>query len=239
MTEPTTNLSFCRVLDEMVSTGATVDRDGKAVTPRGLSTVNNLVVLRNLHVELKSPATLEVGLAYGASALVFAQGHSDFGAPPQAQHVAIDPFQDHLNHAGTAALERAGLSGYLRHIAAFSDRALPALVEEGARFGMIYVDGSHLFEDVFIDCHYAAQLLDDGGVMVLDDSSDVHVAKAIAFVRRNMSHLLAEIDVSRYRADGGRPLRYKAARALGRVQLTAFRKTGVGRRPYNAKLVRF
>ena len=233
------NLSFCPVLNEMVSTGRTADRDGAAVAPQGLSTVNNLVVLHNLHRELKSAATLEIGLAYGASALVFAQDHKDFGALPAGQHVAIDPFQDHLNHAGLAAIERAGLSGYVRHVIAFSDRALPALLDEGRRFGMIYIDGSHLFEDVFIDCHYAAQLLDEGGVMVLDDSTDTHVAKALRFVRRNMSHLLTELDVAPYRADAGQPLRYKAARALGRAQLTAFRKTGSERRPYDAKLASF
>ena len=235
----TRDLSFSPILNEMVSTGRTVDRDGNVVTPQGLSTVNNLVVLHNLHRELKSAATLEIGLAYGASALVFAQDHKDFGTAPAAQHVAIDPFQHHLNHAGLAAIERAGLSGYVRHVIAFSDRALPALLEEGRRFGMIYIDGSHLFEDVFIDCHYAAQLLEEGGVMVLDDSSDLHVAKAIRFVRRNMQHLLTELDVSPYRADGGRPVRYRAARALGRVQLTAFRKTGSDRRAYDAKLASF
>lgn len=234
-----TDLSFCPILDEMVSTGRTIDRDGKIVMSRGRSTANNLMVLCNLHRELKPTATLEVGLAYGASALAFAQGHKDIGAAPELQHVAIDPFQHHLNDAGLVVIDRAGLSGYVQHIIAFSDRALPALLEERRRFGMIYIDGSHLFEDVFVDCHYAAQLLDEGGVMVLDDSSDEHVAKAIRFVRRNMGHMLTELDVSPYRADGGRPVRYRAAKALGRTQLTAFRKTGSDRRGYDAKLASF
>lgn len=54
-----------------------------------------------------------------------------------------------------------------------------------------------------------------------------------------MGHVLTEIDVSPYRADGGRPARYKLAKALGRVQLTAFRKIGSGRRRYDAKLMPF
>jgi len=240
MIEPRrSDLSFCPVLEEMVATGRTTDIDGEPVTPRGLSTVNNLIVLHNLQQELKPKATLEIGLAYGASALVFAQGHKDIGATPQGQHIALDPFQDHLRHAGIATVGKAGLSGYLRHIVALSDQALPELLSEGRRFGMIYIDGSHLFEDVFIDCHYAAQLLDEGGVVVLDDSSDVHVAKVIRFVRRNMRHRLEEIDVAPYRADGGRPIRYRVAKMMDRVQLTAFRKIGADRRPYDAKLVSF
>lgn len=86
---------------------------------------------------------------------------------PRAQHIAIDPFQDRLNDAGIAAIENAGLSDYVQHIGALSDRALPTLLGEGRRFGMIYIDGSHLFEDVFINCHYAAQLLDEAAWLYL------------------------------------------------------------------------
>ena len=35
---------------------------------------------------------------------------------------------------------------------------------------MIYVDGSHNFEHVFIDAYYSVQLLDMGGVVLFDDS---------------------------------------------------------------------
>ena len=44
---------------------------------------------------------------------------------------------------------------------------------------------------------------------------------------------MTELDLSPYRADNGKPVRYKAAKALGRVQLTAFRKTGNDRRRYD------
>lgn len=234
-----TGLTFCGPLDALVSSGKTVDRDGAVVSTGGTSTVNNLLVLRNLFAEMRPAATLEIGLAYAASALALSQSHQDAGASAAQQHVAIDPFQSHLNYAGIAAVEAAGFTGYLRHVEDFSDRALPMLLAEGARFDIIYIDGSHLFEDVFLDAHYAQQLLNVGGVMLFDDSSDAHVAKVLKFLRGNMAASLSEVDLAPYRADAGLPLRYRAARALGRTQLTGFRKTGEGRRPWDSPLHRF
>ena len=206
---------------------------------RGLTTVNNLIVLRNLHLSLKAAATLEVGLGWGPSALVFAQSHKDIGSAPQGQHVAIDPFQDHVAHAGVAVVKRAGLNDYLDHINDFSDRALPRLLAEGRRFGMIYIDGSHLFEDVMIDCHYATQLLLADGVLLFDDSTDPHVAKLLGFTDGNMRHVLTRLDVAPFRGDAGRSFRYRLGKLFGRTQLTAYRKSGEGRRRWDSKLARF
>ena len=233
------DLSFCPALAEMVASGSTVDGEGRPTITRGLSTVNNLLVLRNLFEAMNPAATLETGLGYGASALVFAQSHRDFGAAPGGQHVAIDPFQDHVAHAGVAVVKRAGLNNYLNHINEFSDRALPRLLAEGRRFGLIYIDGSHLFEDVMIDCHYAAQLLLPDGVLLFDDSSDPHVAKALRFIDGNMGHALTRLDGARFRGDAGRSFRYRLGRLLGRLQLTAYRKIGEGRRAWDSSLVRF
>lgn len=232
-------LSFSPVLERLVATGQTVDGNGDQVTIRnggGISTTNNLIVLRNLQMELKPENTLEIGLAHAASALVFAQGHKDLDFVANGQHVAIDPFQDHLNSAGLAVMSRAGLDKYVTHLSTFSDVALPALLADGRKFGMIYVDGSHLFEDVFIDIHYSMQLLSIGGVMLLDDSADRHVAKALRFVRSNLSDSLQEMEIAPYRADLGRTLKYRVAKSIGRAQLTAFKKINEGRRRWDSKL---
>ena len=233
------DLCFCPPLADMVSSGRTVARNGKPVIVGGLSTVNNLLVLRNLFAALNPATTLETGLGYGASALVFAQSHRDFGAAPCGQHVAIDPFQDQVAHAGVAVVKRAGLNDYLDHINDFSDRALPRLLAEGRRFGLIYIDGSHLFEDVMIDCHYATQLLLPDGVLLFDDSSDPHVAKVLGFIDGNMGHVLTRLDVARFRGDAGRSFRYRLGKLFGRTQLTAYRKSGEGRRRWDSKLARF
>jgi hypothetical protein len=74
--------------------------------------------------------------------------------------MALDPFQKGAwDDSGLVAVERAGLSDFLDFRPEFSSLLLPRLVEHGDRFDLIYVDGSHLFEDVFIDAYYTSRLL--------------------------------------------------------------------------------
>jgi hypothetical protein len=71
---------------------------------------------------------------------------------------------------------------------------------------------------------FQLRLLNDGGVMLFDDSAADHVLKVVRFVRNNMRSCLVEVDLSAYRDDS--PYFYRIARALGRLQLTAFRRVG-------------
>ena len=83
--------------------------------------MNNLIVLRGLMLELKPEHTLEVGLSFGGSCLVFTASHRDLGHAPAGQHVALDPFQKQVwDDAGLVAVEKGGLAGYLDFRSAFS-----------------------------------------------------------------------------------------------------------------------
>lgn len=107
------------------------------------------------------------------------------------------------------------------------------MLEAEARFGFVYIDGSHLFEDVFVDTYYATRMLKMGGIVVFDDSTNRHVAKVLRFIRANMQPGLEEVDLTRFREP--RPsLRYRLARRLGKVQLTAFRRVGNVERAWDA-----
>lgn len=84
------------------------------------------------------------------------------------QHVAIDPFQTTVSDdCGAVAIEQADLVGYLDLQRSLSAVALPRFVEGSKRFDFVYVDGSHLVEDVFIDAYYVARLLADNGIVAL------------------------------------------------------------------------
>jgi hypothetical protein len=37
------------------------------------------------------------------------------------------------------------------------------MLEAEARFGLAYIDGSHLFEDVFVDAYYVTRSVEQGG----------------------------------------------------------------------------
>lgn len=83
---------------------------------------------------------------------------------------------------------------------------------------MIYIDGSHEFDEVFLDAYYSARLLTPDGIMLLDGSPHPPIAKVVGVLRK--SRLLSEVDLMPWRSDSS--LRYRVARTLGRAQLTAF-----------------
>lgn len=233
--------SFCPVLSDMLLTRNPAGRTGKEFAGAGsLSTINNLHVLRKLHLALKPQRSLEIGLCYGGSALVFAATHRDLKAPPRRQHVALDPFQTEMwDDSGLLALERAGLLGYLDFRPVLSSVQLPEFWAEGKQFDLIYVDGSHLFEDVFVDTYYATRLLAHGGTILYDDCPTKHVSKVLSFLLKALKDSFEEVDLSPYRFDGGRSVKFHAAKLTGRVQLRGFRKIGPGSRPWNAPYVDF
>lgn len=207
-----------------------------------MSSQNNLRVLLALMEERRPARTLEVGLALGCSALAVAGAHRAIGAQPSKQHVAIDPFQDTVwDDCAELALDAAGLTPYCTIMRDYSWRALPQLCELPGTFGLLYIDGSHLFEDVFLDLFYCVRLAEPGGIILFDDASDRHVAKVIAFARFNMPHALREIDLTKYRAmtTVADRLKYRTARALGRAQLVGFERIGDPVRAWDSPLAPF
>ncbi len=234
-------LAFCPELLELQRSRCVRGRSGRQFERlEALSSENNLVTLYRLMRTMKPARTLEIGLSFGGSGLVFTSGHRDLGRAPGRQHVAIDPFQASVwDDCGLWAIERAGLAGYLDFRPAISSLELPRIVSEGARYDLVYIDGSHLVEDVFVDAYFVTSLLADGGVVAFDDSPDPHVRKVLRFVRSSWRAGLEEMDLGPFRPDGGATLKYRAARLLGRTQMTAFRKVGQIARPWNAPFKRF
>ena len=116
---------------------------------------------------------LEIG-AYEGRNIAFV----DWLLPGRLSITAIDPwFDDIFNpdpqyHGIEARFRRnAGRTGAgaPRTIKNFSGVELPKLLAAGERFDLIYVDGSHTAVDVLIDLCFCANLLEVGGMMVLDD----------------------------------------------------------------------
>jgi len=231
--------SFCPELARLYSDGFGEGADGSHIAATGCSTPNNLATLKGLYEHMAPRRTLEVGLCLGGSALLFTALFQDSGVAPEGQHIALDPFQTSVwKRAGLLAIERAGLSSYLDFREKSSSLELPRLVEEGQRFDIVYIDGSHLVEDVFVDAFFSARLLTEDGVVVFDDSTDPHVRKVLKFLRTNCSYGLENIDLGRYRPDG-RTVTHRLARMFGKAQMTAFRRIGPVERPWDASFRSF
>jgi predicted O-methyltransferase YrrM len=207
-----------------------------------ISTKNNLWALRLLLLELKPQNTLEIGLAFGASSLVIASTHQDLKHLPSYQHIAIDPYQSTTwDNAGKIILEKAGLQEYVDIREDFSSSVLPQLIIEDKTFDLIYIDGSHIFENVFIDFYYSNLLLSQQGLLLFDDSYDPHIQKVINFIDKNFSQTYEKINsfYLRLNQSGFEKVKHTLAVKLKKNQLTIYRKIGETERAWDSKFKDF
>jgi predicted O-methyltransferase YrrM len=119
-------------------------------------------------IAAEMPSTvIEIGLAYGSSALAIGEALVSVGG---SQHLIIDPFQDsEFNDAGWDIIRSAKLDGIATLVREQSQIALPRLAEEKLSADAAFVDGSHLFHNVFVDLYYLQMIVRPGGLVVLDD----------------------------------------------------------------------
>lgn len=125
--------------------------------------------LRDLSTDVK--AVLEIGTAYGYSAIQLALGganvctvdpHTGYGA----MHDSLERLRCNLYKAGEVG-ER------VVPIVATSQVALPGLCVAGARFDVVFIDGDHRRDAVLFDVEWAEKLLRPGGVIAAHDYDEV------------------------------------------------------------------
>lgn len=100
---------FCSVLAQILAENKTIGRSGKQFTNlTSNSTLNNLRFIQQTMRDRKPKRTLEIGLAFGASALVFCSEHQRLGHKEAKQHVAIDPYQPYPTYLRACSTMVAG-----------------------------------------------------------------------------------------------------------------------------------
>jgi len=233
-------LSFCPILKKLCEASKVSGETGKTFNSGG-STLNNLEIIYNLMLEIKPERTIEIGMAQGRSTLMFAACHKLMGRNSIQQHVAIDPLQSFdWDNTAVLQLKSAKLLDYVKIYEIPSSKCLPMLINDGASFDLAYVDGSHIFEDVFVDFYFLYELMSVGGIILFDDSNFPDVKKVIKFIENNYSELLSPLSLKPFRKlNKLAKLKYDLAVKLHRNQLTAFKKIKIGGREWDAHLKTF
>ena len=108
-------------------------------------------------------AVLEVGSAFGYSSVVMAL--------TGARVTAVDPhtWLPASHEVMTANLEAYGVADRVEIFRAVSQFVLPRLADEGARFGLVFIDGDHSAQAARHDIQWALQLLNPGGTLAVHD----------------------------------------------------------------------
>lgn len=140
--------------------------------------------LLQLCIENEVKRSLEIGFSFGMSTSHLLIANHVVGGEI---HIAIDPFQLSKFYQGTGLknIYNQNLGGRFGWIAGLSNVVLPGLLERNQRFDLVFIDGSHLFSDTFIDAYYAYHLVPVGGLIVFDDKYLAAVRTVMNILRTN------------------------------------------------------
>jgi len=154
--------------------------------------------LRKYLQKAKAEQTLEVGFAYGSSALVFAEHHQRM-ENKGISHTIIDPNQygtgeGHWEGIGAENLKRCGFvkNRNWRLVEKSSVEALPELLKKHGKewLDVALVDGWHLFDYTLLDIFYCLEMLKVGGYLIVDDKNQKAVKAVAKYITRSYSHVV-------------------------------------------------
>lgn len=190
------------VLQQIVETNSVTAPDGETIPLHSQVARAEGEFLQHVIEQVRPRVSLEVGLAYGVSALYICEALAQVGAE---RHWVIDPHQfgvsqdelvgqdqDSVNQGwrgiGMHNLEQAGYGSLVKLLNAPSYRALPQLEADGVRLDFAFIDGWHTFDYTLVDFFYIDRMLRVGGVVVFDDTTYTAVRKVCRYVATNRAY---------------------------------------------------
>jgi predicted O-methyltransferase YrrM len=176
------------VLQQLIDTDCTEGPGGESIRMHSQIPSVEGEFLQSLIRDLKPKVTLEVGLAFGVSALYILDA---LEKQPGSCHIVIDPCQydpDLWNGCGIRNIEKAGFKDLVEFHHAPSYQALPELLKAGRKIDFAFIDGWHTFDYSFVDFFYSHQMLNVGGLIALDDANIPSVRKLARYILANHSY---------------------------------------------------
>lgn len=178
------------ILRDMVSTGRVRAKTGEQLEHAAGITPEEGELLARLVREQKPRVSLEVGLAYGTSALYLCDALAQVGA---RRHYIIDPNQSgEWKGIGIENLRRAGHGGLVELREKPSLVALPELLAEGVRLDFVFHDGWHVFDQTLCDFVFIDKMLEVGGLLAFDDSTWPSMRKVLRYLVTNRAYSVVE-----------------------------------------------
>ncbi|GAB4438353.1 MAG: hypothetical protein Kow0031_20230 [Anaerolineae bacterium] len=179
-------------------------------------------------VALKPARLLEIGLAYGVSALFICDA---LGPQASVSYHIVDAFQQRDWHGcGVFNLNRAGYEGRYTLHEEPSELCLPGLLAQGYRFEFAFIDGFHTFDHALVDFFYINRMLEVGGVVVFDDIQLPAIQKLLAYISTYACYkpLLLPEQFRHHRV-----IRVRQMMGTPPVRIAGFIKTAPDERPWN------
>jgi len=141
------------------------EKTGKSI---GYPAWNLLYYMALCRMDRDTPClAIETGTNYGFSSIVLGQAMKDTGGGGVVRTVELDPERHAL---ATANIDRAGLAGTVETYCGDALEQLPIMLDDPRPLAVAFLDGNHLYEHVLKEFELVHDRLDEGGVVILDNT---------------------------------------------------------------------
>lgn len=176
------------VLQKILETGQFEGPNGQLLQVRAQINLSEGEFLQKIIANIKPKTTLEVGFAYGVSAMFICDA---LERTSSTRHIVIDSHQltDVWNMgAGLYNLKKAGYEDIIELHNMESQYALPMLEARGLKIDFAFIDGAHTFDHALVDFFYIDRMLRVGGVVAFDDVQFPSIRRLCRFVLKNRNY---------------------------------------------------
>lgn len=155
------------IIDIFKNNAIETNGKGETIPLHSNTSIEQGIFLQKIFDQIKPSQSLEVGFAYGISAMFILEKHRDINSKNGA-HIVIEP-DDYWGTAAQYNIEKEGLTKYLSIKRDYSDIVLSKLFLENFRIQYAYIDTTKQFDVIMHDFYLINKLIDVGGVIILDD----------------------------------------------------------------------
>ncbi len=166
---------------EIVKRGYVETADGRRLPLHSATSFEQCEFIQQQMQSVGAAKTLEVGLAYGISALAICQ---ELQGTVGGRHIAIDPWQktECWHSVGLENLRRAGFETLVDFFDESAEQCLPKLAAAGVCLDFAYIDAGKRLDDTLIYSSYVMRMLRVGGRVVFDDAQFPGIRAALRYL---------------------------------------------------------
>jgi predicted O-methyltransferase YrrM len=177
---------------KILTRGTVEDSDGQFLELHSNTSLEQARFLVDQIEHLKASTTIEIGLAFGISALCICDAIRERS---HAQHHVIDPFQlsESWRGIGLKNIERAGLQEFCTFYAEPAQTCLARLAAQGLRIDFAYIDAGKRMDDILIFTYFIGQMLRVGGRIAYDDVCFPGIRKALRYLSQEPQFRVAAV----------------------------------------------
>ncbi|MBL7725353.1 MAG: class I SAM-dependent methyltransferase [Chitinophagaceae bacterium] len=174
-----------KLLENIFTTGKFVNSKGEEIQIYGETERPQCEFLQSLVKENKFKKSLEIGFAFGMSALSIVEEVSKNGG----RHLVIDKFQtSDWGGNGLDLITQAGYKEKTDFRENYCYEVLPELLARREKFDFVYIDSTKQFDWLMMDFFFIDRLLEVNGIVVFDDVGYYSVRKLVRYITQYPSY---------------------------------------------------